>query len=302
MPQLAADLAQALDLRMNLRNRPHACENAIRARLIPRATRVNENATEFDARCGRSYARGRTGIREEDCDQEAATRGGRRARAFRPRQPHRRRSRASCTGAVQDRRARELEQDTRRPRPRVPGLADHPGRSTTVRPAAPSAALEPALLAGYALAGSAYKTNGWAVKEGITDTVTRLPLPSGGGAADPHVALGILDGLAGRARTGRTDRRSLRRLPRSLRRRGRAPRAWDGAVATSLAYQVAFGWNNAWGSVGDVRDDLDFDTEVVPKMIPEVSNPPTSASSSSSGSSPARRHSDSRRRRIRAGS
>ena len=52
-----------------------------------------------------------------------------------------------------------------------------------------------------------------------------------------------------------------------------APRAWDGAVATSLAYQVAFGWNNAWGSVGDVRDDLDFDTEVLAKMIPEVSNP-----------------------------
>ncbi|MCM3870165.1 MAG: hypothetical protein ND895_05640, partial [Pyrinomonadaceae bacterium] len=50
--------------------------------------------------------------------------------------------------------------------------ADHPGevdnRNADI---APSAALETALLAGgYALAGSAYRENGWAVDEGIKDT------------------------------------------------------------------------------------------------------------------------------------
>ena len=50
--------------------------------------------------------------------------------------------------------------------------ADHPGevdnRNADV---APSAVLEaPLLAAGYALAGSAYRDNGWAVEEGIEDT------------------------------------------------------------------------------------------------------------------------------------
>src|SRR5882724_12304725 len=50
--------------------------------------------------------------------------------------------------------------------------ADHPGevdnRNADV---APSAALEAPLLAqGFALAGSAYRDNGWAIGEGILDT------------------------------------------------------------------------------------------------------------------------------------
>jgi pimeloyl-ACP methyl ester carboxylesterase len=51
-------------------------------------------------------------------------------------------------------------------------LADHPGEvDDRSAPATPSPALEPVLLAqGYALAGSAYKTNGWAVQDGIADT------------------------------------------------------------------------------------------------------------------------------------
>ena len=50
--------------------------------------------------------------------------------------------------------------------------ADHPGEvDDRSAPASPSAALEPALLGqGYAIAGSAYKSNGWAVQDGIADT------------------------------------------------------------------------------------------------------------------------------------
>jgi dienelactone hydrolase len=155
-------------------------------------------------------------------------------------------------------------------------LADHPGEvDDRSAPAAPSAALEPALLAqGYAIAGSAYKANGWAVDEGIEDTralVWRFRAEVGkpkrtllwGFSMGSLVTFslaegnsGLFDGYLGACAVG-----------------AGAPRAWDGAVATSLAYKVAFGWLDSWGAVGDVRDDVDFETEVVPKMIPEVSNP-----------------------------
>jgi hypothetical protein len=50
--------------------------------------------------------------------------------------------------------------------------ADQPGEvDDRSAPVSPSPALEPFLLAqGYALAGSAYATNGWAVQDGISDT------------------------------------------------------------------------------------------------------------------------------------
>jgi len=155
-------------------------------------------------------------------------------------------------------------------------LADHPGEvDDRSAPASPNAALNDALLAqGYALAGSAYKTNGWAVDEGIEDTralVWRFRSEVGkpkrtllwgfsmGSVVTFSLAEsnnGLFDGYLAACAVG-----------------AGSPRAWDGAVATSLAYKVALGWNDAWGTVGNVRDDLDFDTEVVPKMIGEVSNP-----------------------------
>ena len=51
--------------------------------------------------------------------------------------------------------------------------ADQPGQvDDRAAEAAPVAALEPVLTGmGYAIAGSAYKRNGWAVQEGVEDTV-----------------------------------------------------------------------------------------------------------------------------------
>jgi pimeloyl-ACP methyl ester carboxylesterase len=43
-----------------------------------------------------------------------------------------------------------------------------------------------------------------------------------------------------------------------------APRRFDQALDVALAYKVAFGWNDAWGTPGDLRDDLNFVTEVLP--------------------------------------
>ena len=155
-------------------------------------------------------------------------------------------------------------------------LADHPGEvDDRSAPASPNAALEPALLAqGYALAGSAYKSNGWAVDEGIEDTRalvwrfrSEVAKPKRtllwGFSMGSLVALSLAEGNSG----------LFDGYLAACAVAAGAPRAWDGAVATSLAYKVAFGWNDSWGTVGNVRDDVDFDTEVVPKMIGEVSNP-----------------------------
>lgn len=155
-------------------------------------------------------------------------------------------------------------------------LADHPGEvDDRSAPATPSAALEPALLGmGYAVAGSAYKRNGWAVQEGIQDTKAlsaffrdRVAKPrrtllwgfSMGSLVTFSIAeqtAGLFDGYLAACAVG-----------------AGASRAWDGAAATSLAYDAAFGWSSGWGSIGDVRDDVDFETEVVPKMLPELFNP-----------------------------
>jgi pimeloyl-ACP methyl ester carboxylesterase len=155
-------------------------------------------------------------------------------------------------------------------------LADHPGEvDNRAAEAAPNPALESALVGmGYALAGSAYKSNGWAVQEGIEDTVAltsffrdtfRKPARtllwgfSMGSLVTFEIAertAGLFDGY----------------LPACAVAAG-APRAWDGAAANALAYDAAFGWSAAWGSIADVRDDVDFETEVVPKMLPELLNP-----------------------------
>ena len=52
-----------------------------------------------------------------------------------------------------------------------------------------------------------------------------------------------------------------------------ATRSWDGAGDLSLAYDVVFGMPVSWGTFGDVRDDVDFESEVQPKLFSEVSNP-----------------------------
>jgi hypothetical protein len=52
-----------------------------------------------------------------------------------------------------------------------------------------------------------------------------------------------------------------------------ATRNWDNGVPAFLAYDILFGIPANWGTVGEVRNDLDFDTEVLPKLFSEVSNP-----------------------------
>ncbi|MHB1241914.1 MAG: alpha/beta hydrolase [Gaiellaceae bacterium] len=155
-------------------------------------------------------------------------------------------------------------------------LADQPGQvDDRAAEVAPVAALEPVLTGmGYAIAGSAYKRNGWAVQEGVEDTValaswfrdnvgkpTRTLLWgfSMGSVVTFEIAertAGQFDGYLAACAVG-----------------AGTPRAWDGAGALTAAYDAAFGWPASWGTPADVNDNLWFDAQVFPKLLAEIGNP-----------------------------
>ena len=153
--------------------------------------------------------------------------------------------------------------------------ADHAGEvDDRSAPAAPVAALEPALLAqGYAIAGSAYKSNGWAVQDGIADTrrlVSHFRETVGkpnrtllwGFSMGSIVTLSLAEQTAGH----------FDGYLAACAVAAGTSRAWDGALVGSAAYDAAFGWPASWGTIGDVRDDVDFETEVFPKLLGELSS------------------------------
>ena len=127
---------------------------------------------------------------------------------------------------------------------------------------------------GYALAGTANRDAGWAVKEGIQNTLALTNFFKGHVGKPYRVILwgfsmgsvitfksiekypGIYDGAIAGCAVG-----------------AGAPLNYDGSLALALAYDVAFGWPASWGSVGDVRDDLDFNTEVFPFLFGQAINP-----------------------------
>jgi len=127
---------------------------------------------------------------------------------------------------------------------------------------------------GYALAGTANRDAGWAVKEGIQNTLALTNFFKGHVGKPYRVILwgfsmgsvitfksiekypGIYDGAIAGCAVG-----------------AGAPLNYDGSLAIALAYDVTFGWPASWGSVGDVRDDLDFNTEVFPVLFSQVVNP-----------------------------
>jgi hypothetical protein len=154
--------------------------------------------------------------------------------------------------------------------------ADHPGEvDNRAADIAPNAALADALLAqGYALAGSAFRDNGWEVEGGIHDTKD-LAAYFRDNIARPNRTLlwafsmgtviafdsmerfgGIYDGALCGCAVG-----------------AGATQSWDSAGDLALAYATVFGMPTSWGNFGDVRDDIDFDTEVLAKLIPELSSP-----------------------------
>jgi hypothetical protein len=153
--------------------------------------------------------------------------------------------------------------------------ADHPGevdnRSADV---APNAALEAALLAqGYALAGSAWKDNGWAVGDGLEDT-KNLAVFFKTHVAKPDqtiiwaFSLGTFVGFKSMEQFGGIFDGALC----SCAAGSGSTRIWDNGVAAMLAYDVVFGIPISWGTVREVRNNIDFETEVAPTLIAQLSN------------------------------
>jgi len=153
--------------------------------------------------------------------------------------------------------------------------ADHPGeidnRNADV---APNAALEAPLLAqGFALAGSAYKDNGWAIEDAIQD-IKNLSVFFRDNVGTPQrtilvaASLGTFVGFKSMEQFGGIYDGAL-----CLCSAGSgATRIWDSGVPLMLGYDVVFGIPASWGTVGEVRNDIDFDTEVLAKLVPELSN------------------------------
>ena len=154
--------------------------------------------------------------------------------------------------------------------------ADHPGEVDNRNPdIAPSPALEAPLLAqGFALAGSAYRDNGWAIEEGIQDTKD-LAVLFRETIAKPDrtilwaVSLGTIISFKSMEQFGGIYDGALCTCGVGAG----ATRIWDNGIPGYLAYDVIFGVPSTWGTVGEVRNDIDFDTEVVPKLAAEVGNP-----------------------------
>ena len=153
--------------------------------------------------------------------------------------------------------------------------ADHSGeidnRNADV---APNAALEAPLLAqGFALAGTAYKDNGWVIGDAILD-VKNLAVFFRENVARPQrtiivaASLGTFVGYKSMEQFGGIYDGALCLCSAGAG----ATRLWDSGVPLYLAYDVVFGIPPSWGTVGEVRDDIDFDTEVLAKLAPELSN------------------------------
>ena len=155
--------------------------------------------------------------------------------------------------------------------------ADHPGE-IDVRGAFPRQFLvaRPALLAeGWAVAGTAYKDNGWVVKDALEDVVALTSSSKTTFAqAAAHVPLGLFDGRGGDARACRAKRWRLRRLHRLLlaRRRDSAFRRLRAHDHARLRHRVRRA-RMPWGTPGDARDDIDFESEVLPVLLGQLFNP-----------------------------
>lgn len=153
--------------------------------------------------------------------------------------------------------------------------ADHPGEpNNRTAELAPNPALATALLAqGYALSGSAYKDNGWAVEEGTHDlknvvTYFRDNITQPDRTILWAFSMGTVIGFDSMERFGGIYDGALCGCAVGAG----APQSWDSAGDLALAYDTLFGMPSAWGTFGDVRDDIDFESEVQPKLIAEVSN------------------------------
>ncbi len=127
---------------------------------------------------------------------------------------------------------------------------------------------------GYALAASSYRNGGWAVKEGIEDTKNLTKFFT------MHVKKPKRTILWGSSMGSVVTLKSIEKYPNiydgaiALSHIGAGTsRTFDMALSVALSYKVALGWPEFWGNVGNLRDNLDFETEVAPVLMTQVQEP-----------------------------
>jgi len=155
--------------------------------------------------------------------------------------------------------------------------ADHPGEvdDRSVEAAPGGLPAEQFLLSqGFALAGTAYKDNGFAVKEGIKDTkrltnyfIERFGQPR------QTILIGVSLGTVIALKSMEKYRGLYDATICACGLGAGTSLNIDLQADLALAYDVAFGWPASWGSPADVRDDLDFDSEVVPVLASQLQDP-----------------------------
>jgi dienelactone hydrolase len=150
--------------------------------------------------------------------------------------------------------------------------ADHPGEVDDT--SSGDAGLRLGLAsAGYAVADTSYRTNGWAVKEMITD-VADLAEYFEANIATPQRSLLAGFSLGSFPTAERAERGGFDGYLPMCGVLAGAPRAWDGAGAHLLAYQTAFGSMPAsWGTPADGDDDVDAETEVFGTLVGNLGSP-----------------------------
>lgn len=176
--------------------------------------------------------------------------------------------------------------------------ADHPGQvdvrrvdvvptnggGTEIPPDVDIPARETLFLSqGFALAGSAYRSNGFAVKEGVEDTLALIRFFRKHFAI-PERTIVWGESLGGLI-TAKIIEQRAKNVDGGIPLCGAVlggPRTWDSSLAFAIAYDAAFGWKPAWGAVEDIRDEcesgipgsgVNFFTEVLPILLGQLNNP-----------------------------
>ena len=135
-------------------------------------------------------------------------------------------------------------------------------------------ALEDAMLAqGYAVAGSLYASDGWAVRDGITDTRRLIRFIENRVAAPDTTILWGFSMGSNITMEMAEHNQAVDGFIAACALGAGASDAWDFGLSLPIAYAAAFGWPEAWGTPTDLPDYLDFEESVFPVIAAQVADP-----------------------------
>jgi hypothetical protein len=154
-------------------------------------------------------------------------------------------------------------------------VADAPGETEDRAAHFDPPELEQYLLANhYATASSGFSANGYNIDEGEEDTKALLSFFRDMVGKPRHTILYGLSGGSVRSNVLlETGHGLIDAAIDTCSVNAGTPLFFDRALDFAVAYDAAFGWPVAWGSPGDVRDDLDFEIDVLPTFLDQIFNP-----------------------------